>query len=75
MNCFETSDLYLAAVLLTLKFKISSIKTEGRRTIFIFLDNEDRQKIVTNYYNGDLKIKAIDFIDSIKNLKAMTFNY
>ncbi|MCX5782730.1 MAG: DUF5659 domain-containing protein [Elusimicrobia bacterium] len=75
MSLFETSDLYLAAVLHALKFKISEVKTEGRRTVFIFVDDESRRKAIVEYYNGELEIKARDFIDSVKNLKAMTFNY
>lgn len=73
-NNFGTADLYLASTLHSLGFKIDGVKTEGKKLLFLFIDRNDREEIIRQFYNGDLQVNALKFVDSIRNLKSLTFN-
>lgn len=75
MNIFKTTDLYLAAVLYSCGLKISTIEPDGRRCIFCFIDNKERDETIRKFCNRELKLDIAGFIDSLKRLKSMTFNY
>lgn len=72
---YETQDLYLASALLTAGLKVNGVRTEGKKCIFVFQDRQDRQDLVKQYCNSDLQVTLSRYVDSLKNLKSLTFNF
>jgi hypothetical protein len=67
---FKTSDLYLAAALKVVGFKLQTIEFLGKKGIFVFEDKEDRQKIVIDYFAGKLRGSLKDFSNTWADLKS-----
>ena len=72
---FQTSDFYTAVFLLANEFKLIEIdKTNTRRFCFVFEDQENRVKLLEDYFNGSAKIEPRQFVSSIKELKTLMYN-
>ena len=72
---FQTSDFYTAVFLLANKFKLIEIdKTNSRRFCFVFEDQENRVKLLEDYFNGNTRIEPRQFVSSIKELKTLMYN-
>ena len=72
---FQTSDFYTAVFLLANGFKLIEIdKTNSRRFCFVFEDQENRVKLLEDYFNGGAKIEPRQFVSSIKELKTLMYN-
>jgi len=72
---YETSDFYLASFLRANGFRIVDTRKEGRRVTFVFEDCPKRQQLITSYYNGEGTVNPLSFVDSMKNMKALVYNY
>lgn len=71
---YATSDFYLAAYLKAQGLRLDSMEKEGRRTIFVFEDREERPTLIRSFYNdGDVRINA--FTHAIQDLKAAIYNW
>lgn len=71
MLYFETKDLGLAAMLLTVGHKLYEIdKTDPRKAIFIFLESGYLTRDVKSYWTSDFR----NFIDNMKMLKTRLYN-
>lgn len=67
---YKTSDLYLAAYLKLIEYKFSYEK-ENNKIKFIFELKENLQQDIQNYYINSSKVDALQFVNSIKNLKGL----
>jgi predicted RNA-binding protein YlxR (DUF448 family) len=69
---FETHDLYLAAALKIIGFKIIDLKRNGNgRGIFIFEDRPTRPQYVKDYFSGELKGSLKAFSNAWADLKSL----
>ncbi|MFH1890975.1 MAG: DUF5659 domain-containing protein [Candidatus Kuenenbacteria bacterium] len=72
---FQTTDFYTAVFLLANGFKLIEIdKTNPRRFCFVFQDQENRGKLLEDYFNGNARIDPRQFVSSIKELKTLMYN-
>ena len=72
---FQTSDFYTAVFLLANKFKLIEIdKTNSRRFCFVFEDQDNRTKLLDDYFGGNSQIEPRQFVSSIKELKTLMYN-
>lgn len=67
---YQTSDLYLASYLAASGFKLIGITSGPRKSVIFEMTPEEGQKEVADYYNG-AEISAIDYSNSVKNIKSM----
>ena len=70
---YSTKDLYLSVVLKSLNIPILRIENNGRHGIFIFNNSEDVAKIVTAYFNNELKISPRTLFENFKALKSQAY--
>ena len=71
-----TSDLWLVAALLVGGAEISEVRIEpeGKRAIFTVSSTVlDLDRMANSYFDGSLKVSAIDLMSQIKKLKARIF--
>jgi hypothetical protein len=73
---FRTSDLYFAAYLMTagcILLDTSSLKEEGNftRIMFCFEKSPLLKDLKFQYFNRKAKVEALNFVDSIRSLKAV----
>ena len=69
---FQTHDLYLAAALKINSFRLIDLKRDERgRGVFIFKDQLNRAKIVTDYFSGELFGSLKAFSNAWADLKAL----
>ena len=79
-NLYPTRDLYLASVLVTLKFPVLSIdvQMEGRRQTpvgyFTFERTQDLINAESRYMRDELLVEPKLFVSNMKNLKAQVIN-
>jgi len=72
---FQTSDFYSAVFLLASKYKLIKIdKTNSRRFCFVFQDQENRAKLLEDFFNGTAQVEPRQFVSSIKELKTLMYN-
>lgn len=70
-NVFNTSDMASIAVLITVGYKVISLKkTQPGKTVFSFADDGQIQKILNRYWAKDLNVSARDFFENIKMIKT-----
>jgi hypothetical protein len=69
-NNYKTKDLYLAAVLKTVGYKIKGLEGENNKKFFIF-ENEPKiiKKDVAAFYNNELKGSFKELYDNVQALK------
>lgn len=71
---FTTTDLCLATTL-SLWFPIENLdKVAGtQKVMFIFKDSEDLQKLLNDYWHGQIRIEPRHYFDNLKSLKARLY--
>jgi hypothetical protein len=70
---YVTADFYLSCFLKARGLKLLDAVREGRRTTFVFEDNDIRKQLVKDFYNdGTVEVNA--FKNAIQDLKAIVFN-
>jgi len=53
---------------------LEEAQREGRRTVFVFADRDDRQGLVRGFFNdGSVAVNA--FTHAIQDLKAVIYNW
>lgn len=76
---YETTDLYFAAVLMTLGYKLIGLKPINQKQFtFKFLVPEGSDKpedLLIDYYDDNLKVSAKAFTTNIKELKTRLYTY
>ena len=77
MNNFQTyehRDFYLGAYLIVQECELLDYRREHGSTIFVFEDNDDLQKALTEYYSPTAQVNPIDYSAAIRNLKSIIHN-
>lgn len=78
---YRTSDLNLSAFLRTkynLKIKkLESDSTDKNRALFVFLydENVDIEKIISDYFNKNDECSASEFISTLSDLRTWLRNF
>ena len=68
---YQTSDLNLSAFLKVQGLDVISVVSAGYgKAIFVFRDNEDREKLVTQFFNQESKIEPLAYVGAMRSLKA-----
>lgn len=69
---YETSDLYLAAYLLSRGLHLLDVDhRDGRRCYFVFADRGDRAELVHTFMVGQATGNLVDFIYHLKRAKRL----
>jgi len=73
---FSTKDFYLASLLRAKDIRLIEVTKEGNLTAFHFeKKNEDElAKLITNFYNNTEMVLANRFVNSLRDLKALSHN-
>ena len=77
---YSTRDLYLASILVTLKFPLISIdfQIEGEKNqpvgYFNFEDNLELKEAEKQYWSGNLSVEPRIYINNVRGLKAQVVN-
>lgn len=69
-NPYQTSDLALAAFLLTSGFSLHEVES-GRRAVFSFEGNPSLPEQVMRFINGQSSVEPGQFLNNLKTLKGM----
>lgn len=67
---FETNDMSIAAVFLSLQIDMIRIDVLWNIATFIFMNKERCQKLVDNYYNWKLLVNPLAYTNHSRNLKS-----
>lgn len=74
-NLFETTDLHLASVLLSLGFSLDSLnKQEPHKAIFIFLRNDNLDSVISDFWDRKLRLEPISILTSLKLIKQRLYS-
>ncbi|MBM2820827.1 MAG: hypothetical protein HW405_587 [Candidatus Berkelbacteria bacterium] len=68
--CFKTADLALASAINLFQPLESLDRTDSRKVLFIFPNNEQTEKIVDSYWKRQLKVEPLDYFNSLRSIKA-----
>jgi len=74
LESYVTSDFYLACFLKASGMKLREPQRDGRRTLFVFEDRQDREDLIRAFYN-DGRINVSAFTHAIQDLKAVIYNW
>lgn len=74
-NQYPTSDLYVAAYLLSTGLKLLAVDhSDSRRCIFVFLDRDDRPDLVRAFMCGQAQGNLPDFVYHLKRAKRLLYS-
>jgi len=66
------SDFYLATFLKAKGFQLLNVnRSNPRRALFVFKDQQGRQKLVEDFLFGRTQIEPKNFVSAIKQLKQL----
>lgn len=71
---YSTTDFYITAVLIALKFEVESISKEGpndRVKRFHFANSDELDLVILRYMNGTLEGNLKEFKQAIETVKDM----
>ena len=71
---FETSDLYLAALLKTAGMNFIGLTKNGSRGIFKFEDSSEREMLILDYFNGRAVQNIRVFVNHWMSFKKLVEN-
>ncbi len=72
---YRTSDLYIAAWLLSNGLELKDIdRRDRRRSDFIFVDRQDRPELVRSFMCGRATGNLADFIFYLKRAKRLLYS-
>ena len=73
---YQTSDLYVAAWLLSNGFQIRDVnRRDKRRCDFIFQDRPDRPELVRAFLQGSVTGNVADFVYYLRKVKRLLYSY
>ena len=70
---FNTQDIWLSAFLKAKGLRLTHIRGESRRAIFIFEDIKEREELVKEFYNNAL-VGITTLKNAMTDLKSAIFN-
>lgn len=71
---FSTKDFYLACFLKVKNLRLVKTTKEDSIATFYFEKVSGLEKLITDFYSNVEMVSAIDFINSIRDLKALIHN-
>ena len=71
---FETRDFYLACFLRCAGYELLTLRDEGRRKAFVFLDRATRRADVMAFYGDATSVRPLTFAATIKDMKGLLYN-
>jgi hypothetical protein len=72
MKIYKTSDFGNACVISTVGYRLKSIEDgERNNKIFIFEDDGGIERVLIDFMNDELVVKAKKFYDIIKSFKSL----
>jgi len=72
---YETSDMGVEVVIEIKGYGIADVdKSNPKRVVFKFQEDDKLHKIVADYWNKNLKIDALTMQTAIKNIKGRLYN-
>jgi len=73
-DVYETSDLGLAAALLTFGIVLFRVDKENpRRAVFVFVASIETPSVVEEYRSGVLMVNALRYFENTKRLKSRIY--
>lgn len=73
-NEFSTKDIYLATTIKQAGIPIIRVEaSNGRQGIFVFRNSPEIEKIIRDYFNGELRTDPKGLFENWKALKSMAF--
>ncbi len=73
MENYLTKDLYISSMLYAKKKEFIGLNKSGRSYWFIFRNNTDCEKMVSQYWLGKVTVDALSFVEAIRTLKNFIF--
>ena len=73
-DTYQTSDIALAAFLLTAGFQLLGVQP-GRKAVFRFDSDPGLSKQVMKFINGQANVEPSAFLNNLKTLKGMANGY
>lgn len=73
-DLFVTKDFYFACFLKARGIKLERAFKEGNIVFFYFKGKEEIKELLQRYFNGSENVVALTFINSIKDLKALSYS-
>mgnify|MGYP001561074485 CR=1 FL=1 len=70
---YSTRDIYISVILKSLNIPLLRIESNGRQGIFVFKSSEALENIISQYFNGELKLNPRTVFDNWKALKSQAF--
>jgi hypothetical protein len=72
---FTTSDLGLVSSLIASGYRVSRIdRSRSNRAVFLIKRNNKLNDLVSAYFNHQLKVDALTFFNSMKELKTRIYH-
>ena len=71
---FASRDIYLSTVLKQAGIPIIRVENSSGRGVFVFQDSPKIEEIISDYFNGRLKVNPRELFDTWKALKSMAFS-
>ena len=72
-NEFFTKDIYISATLKQAGIPILRVEGNGRQGIFVFKACPEIEKIISQYFNDQIKVNPRQLFETWKALKSMAF--
>lgn len=74
-NYFESSDLGLAAALVSAGYSIDHLnRNDTSKVKFIFARDEGMDEIIQSYWNNELKLALLTYFNNLKMLKNRIYS-
>ena len=70
---WHTKDIYLATTIKQEGIPIIRVENNGRHGIFVFKACPEIEKIISQYFNGQLQVDPRGLFETWKALKSMAF--
>lgn len=72
-NEFFTKDIYLATTIKQAGIPILRVENNGRQGIFVFKASPEIEKIISQYFNDQIRFSPRQLFECWKSLKSMAF--
>ena len=71
---YSTSDIGLAGYLKLKGMEVKEVAERRGRTVFIFIDREDRRGLVYGYFNNHAEVDALTYKNILRDMKNFVIN-
>jgi len=71
---FKTRDIYLATALKQSGVKIIRVENHTGKGIFVFKTSAKIERLITQFFNGELRVDPQSLFEAWKSLKSMAYS-